>query len=127
MAASKSSTILKISHSFSKKSNTGIQNMASIEFNNIFDAVIDNKDEANELQIRADLMSAIRDIYEDTDCGKSKFAKKVGLTQSKTRSLLNGQIDKFSIDILVTCLFRLGFRFKPVYKNHQLTITVQTV
>lgn len=101
--------------------------MTPIKFNNIFDAITDNKEEANELQTRSDLMIVIRDIYEDTGCSKSEFAKKVGLTQPRASNLLNGQIEKFSIDILMTCLFRLGFRFKPVYKNHKLTMAVQAV
>lgn len=99
--------------------------MASIKIDNIFDVVTDNHEEANELQTRADLMMVIREIYEDSDCGKSQFAKKIGLTQPRASNLLNGQIDKFSIDLLMTCLFRLGFRFKPVYKNHKLTMSVQ--
>jgi len=99
--------------------------MASIKYDNIFDAVTDNQEEASELQTRADLMIVIRDIYEDTGCKKGEFAKKIGLTQPRTSNLLNGQIDKFSIDQLMTCLFRLGFRFKPSYENKQLTMAVQ--
>ena len=98
--------------------------MASIKFDNIFDAVTDNQEEANELQTRADLMLVIRDIYQDSDCSQSEFAQKIGLTQPRVSNLLNGQIDKFSIDLLMTCLFRMGFRFKPAYKDHQLTMAV---
>lgn len=99
--------------------------MPSIKFDNIFDAVTSDKEEANELQTRADLMSVIRDIYEDATCSKGEFAKRIGLTQPRASNLLNGQIDKFSIDLLMTCLFRLGFRFKPTYKNQKLTMAVQ--
>lgn len=99
--------------------------MTSIKFDNIFDAVTDNKEESNELQTRADLMSAIRDIYQDSGCSKTEFAEKIGLTQPRASNLLNGQIDKFSIDLLMTCLFRLGYRFKPIYKNHKLKMDVQ--
>lgn len=104
-----------------------LQSMASIKFDNIFDAVTDNKEEANELQTRADLMSAIRDIYQDTGCSKSEFAEKIGLTQPRASNLLSGQIEKFSIDLLMTCLFHLGYRFKPTYENHKLTMVVQAV
>ena len=99
--------------------------MTSIEYSNIFDAVTDDQEEANELQTRADLMVVIRDIYQDTGCSKNEFAEKLGLTQPRASNLLNGQIDKFSIDLLMTCLYRLGYRFKPAYVNHQLTIDVQ--
>ena len=99
--------------------------MASIKYDNIFDAVTDNQEEASELQTRADLMVVIRDIYLDSGCKKGEFAEKIGLTQPRTSNLLNGQIEKFSIDQLMTCLFRLGFRFKPSYNNHKLTMAVQ--
>ena len=99
--------------------------MPSIKFDNIFDVVTDNKEEASELQTRADLMSAIRDIVTDNGWKQSELAKKIGLTQPRVSGLLNGKIEEFSIDLLMTCLFRLGYRFKPAYENHKLTMAVQ--
>jgi predicted XRE-type DNA-binding protein len=98
--------------------------MTSIKFDNIFDAITDNPEEASELQTRADLMSVIRDIVQDNNWKQSEAAEKMGLTQPRVSNLLNGKIDKFSIDLLMTCLYRLGYRFKPVYKDRQLTIDV---
>lgn len=99
--------------------------MASITYKNIFEALTDDLEEANELQTRADLMSVIRDIVVDKGWKQSQVAVKIGLTQPRVSDLLNGKIEKFSIDLLMTCLFRLGFRFKPSYKNHKLTMAVQ--
>lgn len=99
--------------------------MASIKYNNIFDAVTDNQEEASELQTRADLMIVIRNIVEDNGWKQNEAAKKLKLTQPRVSDLLNGKIDKFSIDLLMTCLFRLGFRFKPHYENHKLAMAVQ--
>ena len=99
--------------------------MTSIKYTNIFDAVTDNPEEASELQTRADLMSVIRDIVQDNSWKQAEAAKRMGLTQPRVSNLLNGKIDKFSIDLLMTCLFRLGYRFKPLYKNKQLTIDVR--
>jgi len=99
--------------------------MTSIKYDNIFDAVTDSNEEANELQTRADLMIVIRDIVNDKKWKQIEVAEKLELTQPRVSDLLNGKIDKFSIDLLMTCLFRLGFRFKPVYKNHKLTMKVQ--
>ncbi len=99
--------------------------MASIKYDNIFDAVSGNQEEANELQTRADLMIVIRDIVIDNGWKQSEVAQKLGLTQPRVSDLLNGKIEKFSIDLLMTCLFRLGFRFKPSYENHRLTMAVQ--
>ena len=99
--------------------------MTSIKYTNVFDAVTDNPEEASELQTRADLMSVIRDIVQDNNWKQAEAAKRMGLTQPRVSNLLNGKIDKFSIDLLMTCLFRLGYRFKPLYKNKQLTIDVR--
>ena len=99
--------------------------MTSIQFDNIFDAITDNPEQASELQTRADLRSVIRDIVQDNNWKQAEAAEKMGLTQPRVSNLLNGKIDKFSIDLLMTCLFRLGYRFKPVYKNKQLTIDVR--
>ncbi|MBL4761660.1 MAG: XRE family transcriptional regulator [Gammaproteobacteria bacterium] len=99
--------------------------MTSLKFNNVFDAVTDNKEEASELQTRADLMIVIRDIVEENGWKQSEAAQKLSLTQPRVSDLLNGKIEKFSIDLLMTCLFRLGFRVKPSYSNHKLTMAVQ--
>ena len=103
----------------------GLHIMTSIKYENIFEAVTDNKEEANELQTRADLMIVIRDIVNDKGWKQEKTAKILNLTQPRVSDLLKGKIEKFSIDLLMTCLFRLGFRFKPSYENHKLAMTVQ--
>lgn len=100
--------------------------MSSAKFENIFDAVAGNKDESNELQTRADLMIVIRDIVIEKGWKQAEAAERFGLTQPRVSDLLNGKIDKFSIDLLMTFLYRLGYRFKPVYKDHTLTMTVQS-
>src|SRR5690554_5846122 len=99
--------------------------MASIKYDNIFDAITDSAEEANELQTRADLMIVIRDIVNDKGWKQAEAAEKLVLTQPRVSDLLNGKIDKFSIDLLMTCLYRLGYRFKPVYKEKKLTMLVQ--
>lgn len=99
--------------------------MSSIKYDNIFDAITDSAEEANELQTRADLMIVIRDIVKDKGWKQAEAAEKLALTQPRVSDLLNGKIDKFSIDLLMTCLYRLGYRFKPVYKDRNLTMIVQ--
>ncbi|MFT2111973.1 helix-turn-helix domain-containing protein [Marinomonas sp. 2405UD68-3] len=96
------------------------------KFDSIFDTVTDSKEESSELQTRADLMIAIRDIVNQKGWKQAEAAEKLSLSQPRVSDLLNGKIDLFSIDLLMTCLFRLGFRFKPLYQDEQLTIAVQT-
>ena len=98
--------------------------MASIEYHNIFEAIDDNPELAEEWQTRADLMIVIRDIIKDKGWKQTEAAEQLGLTQPRVSNLINGKIEKFSIDLLMTCLFRLGYRFKPAYKNKRLSIKV---
>ncbi|NQZ07267.1 MAG: XRE family transcriptional regulator [Algicola sp.] len=99
----------------------------TLKFDNIFDAVTDNKAQASEFQTRSDLMIAIRDIITAKEWSQNEAAEHMGLTQPRVSDLVNGHIEKFSIDKLINCLYRIGFRFKPVFADNQLTMTVETV
>ncbi|VAW51026.1 Helix-turn-helix motif [hydrothermal vent metagenome] len=101
--------------------------MATVAFDNIFDAVTDNAEEALELQTRADLMIVLRDIIDEKNWTQKEAGKQLGLTQPRVSDLKNGKIRKFSIDMLMACLHRLGFRFRTSYQNQTLTIDIQTV
>jgi predicted XRE-type DNA-binding protein len=101
--------------------------MNSIVFQSIFDAVTDSPQEASELETRGDLMISIRDIINDKEWTQKEAAEILGLTQPRVSDLKNGKIEKFSIDLLMTCLYRVGFRFQPRYENHTLTMNVQSV
>lgn len=99
----------------------------TLEYNNIFDAITDDNAEASELQTRSDLMIAIRDIIDANKWSQAIAAQKMGLTQPRVSDLVNGRIEKFSIDKLMNCLYRIGFRFKPVFANNQLTMAIESV
>ncbi|PPC89927.1 MAG: XRE family transcriptional regulator, partial [Methylotenera sp.] len=71
--------------------------MNSISFSNAFDVITDNKEEANELQVRADLMIALRDIVEDKGWKQAEAAEVFKLSQPQISDLLQGRIDKLSI------------------------------
>ncbi len=80
----------------------------TLEYSNIFDAITEDKAEASELQTRSDLMIVIRDIINAKNWSQADAGVKLGLTQPRVSDLVNGRIDKFSIDKLMTCLFRIG-------------------
>jgi len=99
----------------------------TLEFTNIFDAITEDKAEASELQTRSDLMIAIRDIIDANKWSQEVAAERMGLTQPRVSDLKSGRIEKFSIDKLMTCLYRVGFRFKPSYVDNKLTMAVESV
>ncbi|WOI37282.1 helix-turn-helix transcriptional regulator [Alteromonas sp. CI.11.F.A3] len=99
----------------------------ALEYTNIFDAITEDAAEASELQTRSDLMIAIRDIVDAKGWDQKQAAAAMGITQPRVSDLVNGRIEKFSIDKLMTCLYKIGFRFKPQFENGQLTMSVQSV
>ena len=99
----------------------------ALEFTNIFDAITEDAAEASGLQTRSDLMIAIRDIVNDKGWDQKQAAAAMGITQPRVSDLVNGRIEKFSIDKLMTWLYKIGFRFKPQFENGQLTMSVQSV
>lgn len=99
----------------------------TLEYNNIFDAITEDKAEASDLQTRSDLMIAIRDIIDVKKWSQAVAAQRMGITQPRVSDLVNGRIEKFSIDKLMNCLYRIGYRFKPVFFDNKLTMTVETV
>lgn len=99
----------------------------ALEYTNIFDAITQDAAEASELQTRSDLMIAIRDIVNAKGWDQKQAAAAMGITQPRVSDLVNGRIEKFSIDKLMTCLYKIGFRFKPQFENGQLTMSVQSV
>lgn len=99
--------------------------MTELVFNNIFDAVTNDKEEASALQTRSNLMLIIRDIIDEKKWTQSVAADHLSLSQPRVSDLKSGKIEKFSIDLLINCLFKLGFSFVPKYDNKTLTMSVK--
>ena len=64
--------------------------------------------EAENLLLRAQLMSEIREAARGMT--QSEAAKRFGVTQPRVNDLLRGKIDKFSLDALVNMLAKAGMR-----------------
>ncbi len=94
---------------------------------NIFEVVINDKAEASEYHARSDLMIVLRDIIDDNGWDKKIAAKRLRLTPSHVSDLKNGEIEGFSIDLLMSCLYRIGYRFKSQYKNNKFKLTIELV
>jgi len=63
-----------------------------------------NESEAENLKIRAALMRAIEKYIEDNKLTQASAAKLMGVYQPRISDLLQGKIDKFTIDMLVNML-----------------------
>jgi len=75
---------------------------------NVFADLGFNKETAENLRIRADLMIELRDIIERKGLTQAQAAKFFGVSQPRISDLVRGKIALFTIDMLVNMLARAG-------------------
>ena len=79
---------------------------------NIFEELGFDKEEANNLTIRADLMLDLRKFIQSKNWTQAEAAAFFGETQPRISNLMNGDIDRFAIDKLVQMLSRAGMEVR---------------
>jgi predicted XRE-type DNA-binding protein len=77
-------------------------------YSDVFEALEDNSAIAQNLKIRADLMKTLREFIDDAGLGQKEAAEVFGIHQPRVSDLMRGKIDKFTIDVLVNMLARVG-------------------
>lgn len=81
-------------------------------YTNVFDALFNNKEEAENLRLRSELMIQLSEYIEKNSLTQKQAADKLGVAQPRLSNLVNGQIDKFTIDTLVNMLTKTGAEVK---------------
>jgi predicted XRE-type DNA-binding protein len=66
--------------------------------------------EARVLEMRADLMAALRELIEKRGWTQSEAAKQLGTTQPRVSALMKGVWKDFSADMLLVLATRVGLR-----------------
>jgi predicted XRE-type DNA-binding protein len=66
--------------------------------------------EARVLEMRADLMAALREHIQKRGWTQSKAAEELGVTQPRISALMKGAWRHFSADMLLVLATRLGLR-----------------
>lgn len=74
----------------------------------VWDDIADDREEAENLKIRAALMRAIRARVTDMGWSQTVAADNLGLTQPRVSDLFRGKISKFSLDALVDIASKVG-------------------
>jgi predicted XRE-type DNA-binding protein len=77
---------------------------------NVFSDIGFAPDEAQNLQLRSELMTRIERDVQRSGFSQSKAARALGVTQPRLNDLMRGKIDKFSLDALVNMLGHAGLR-----------------
>lgn len=75
---------------------------------NIFKDIGFNDSESVNLEARARLMVLLEKEIKRLKLTQSRVAKELGVSPPRVSELLHGRIDKFSLDLLVVYLSRLG-------------------
>jgi predicted XRE-type DNA-binding protein len=83
---------------------------------------------ASKSVLKVDLTIMIRDIIEQQDWTQKEAAERLGVSQPRISDLVNGKIDKFTLDQLFSMLDKLGFRAKFTFGNlEEASINIQKV
>ena|SRR5260370_25031576 len=73
-------------------------------YNNVWDALAFDESTASNLKIRSRLMMQIAEKIREKRYSQNEAASILRVTQPRVSNLMNGHIDKFSIDELVNML-----------------------
>ncbi|GMR08634.1 MAG: hypothetical protein BMS9Abin26_1640 [Gammaproteobacteria bacterium] len=68
------------------------------------------KEEASKSVLKADIAILIRDIIEQQGWTQEQAARALNVNQPRISDVVNGHIDKFTLDALFSMLDNLGFR-----------------
>ena len=88
------------------------------EFENVWDALATSPEEAVNLTLRSELMTAIENAVERWGVAQGEAATRLGISRPRLNDLLRGKMSKFSLDALTNLATRAGLKVKlTVAKN----------
>ncbi len=77
-------------------------------FDSIWDALEDTPEQAENMKLRAVLLTAIKDQISKHELTQAEAAKLFGVTQPRISDLLRGKINLFALDTLVNMTVAAG-------------------
>ena len=86
---------------------------------NVFRHLDFSEEEAENLKIRSDLMSALIVLIKRRGLTQAQAAKLFGVSQPRVSDLTRGKIDKFSVDTLIAMLGSAGVSVSVVVHNRR--------
>jgi predicted XRE-type DNA-binding protein len=93
-------------------------------FSNAFELLTDDIKEVENFTMRSNMMNAIVDLIKSKDWTQKEAAEHLSVSQPRISNLKNGKIDKFSVDMLMGMLAKLGFTFEFNYIPSQADVSV---
>ena len=77
-------------------------------FASIWDALEETPEDAANMRLRSELMTAVRGVVEGWQLTQAEAAKRLSITQPRLNDLMRGRIGKFSLDALIVLAERSG-------------------
>lgn len=84
--------------------------MSNKRFANVWDAIEDTPEQAENMKLRSALMIALKRHLARTELTQAQIAKMFGVTQPRVSDLLRGKIGVFGLDALVNMAAAAGLR-----------------
>jgi predicted XRE-type DNA-binding protein len=88
-------------------------------YGNVFKDLGFSAEEAENLKVRSDLMSALIEIIKRRDLTQAQAARMFGVSQPRVSDLKRGKIDKFSVDTLIAMLGSAGASVSVVVRDRR--------
>ena len=79
-------------------------------FDDVWDAIEETPEKAQNMRLRADLMLALEDHIKGNGWTQVKAAEAMGVTQPRISDLMRGKIDLFGLESLVEMAGRAGLQ-----------------
>lgn len=86
------------------------------KFNDVWDALVDDPAEREVCKIKSSLMAAIAGHIKEHGMTQKEAAKVMGVSQPRLSDAVRAKGDKFTIDMLVDMLARLGLHVEVTLK-----------
>ncbi|MDQ0651674.1 helix-turn-helix domain-containing protein [Pseudomonas cedrina] len=77
------------------------QKLPTERFNCVWDALEDTPQEAANMRLRSKLLLELCSTIRSWELSQKEAAQRLGISQPRLNDVLNGKIDKFSLDALV--------------------------
>jgi predicted XRE-type DNA-binding protein len=96
--------------------------MANERFESVWDAIEDTPEEALNMRLRSELMIQITRRVKEWDVTQKEAAQRLGITQPRLNDLLNGRINKFSLDALINLTGPAHFHVELTLKDEEAAV-----
>ena len=86
--------------------------MSNQRFPNVWDAIEDTPEEAENMKLRSVLMTALKNHITRSEMSQAQAAKLLGVTQPRISDLMRGKINLFGLDARVNMVTAAGLHIE---------------